>query len=673
LLEVGHGGPILLTHATEERVRDTLPEEASLRSLGEHRLKDLAAPERVFQLLHRDLPTEFLPLPSLDLLPHNLPLQVTSFVGREKEMAEVRQLLRKTRLLTLTGVGGTGKTRLALQVAADRVGEYPAGLWLAELAPLSDSTLVPQTVATLLGVREEPGRPLTATLVEALKPKKLLVLLDNCEHLLTACAQLADALLRACPGVQVLATSREGLNIPGETTYRLPSLSVPPPTAWAGYPLAGGGRHLPATVENLTQYEAVHLFLDRAATMAPAFTLTDANANAVAQVCCRLDGIPLAIELAAARVKVLSVEKIAQLLDDRFRLLTGGSRTALPRQQTLRALIDWSYDLLSEPERRLLCRLAVFAGGWTLEAASAVGIGDPIEEPEVLDLLTALVERSLVVYEGQEERYRLLETVRQYGRDRLRESGEGEAVRRRHHDFFLTLAEEEGSKLGGPEQLQVLDRLEREHDNLRAALAWSGAQGQGEAGLRLAAALWHFWQVRGYVGEGRENLAGMLALPGAQARTAARAQALHGAGLLASHQGDHRAARALLEESLAICRELGIKEGGAKNLEGLAVVAVAQAQPERAARLFGVAEGLREAIGAPLPPAERAEHERSVAAVRTALGEAAFATAWEAGRARSLEEATRTVYSFGGSPGHRALGSFRTVLLRRYGCRNSVQ
>jgi class 3 adenylate cyclase len=363
LRAVGHGGQVLLSQTTYELVRDALPGGAGVKDLGTHGLRDLNRAEQIYQLLHPLLPADFPPLRSQENLPNNLPIQTTSFVGREREIAEVKALLGRTRLLTLTGSGGAGKTRLSLQVAADLLDQYADGVWLAELAPLTDPNLVPQTVAQVLGVREEPGRTITQTLVDYLRPKKLLLLLDNCEHLLTACAQLADTLLRACPDLRILASSREGLNIAGETTYRIPSLSLPP---------VGAGQSVPSTPESLSQYEAVRLFIERAQSAQPSFTVTNQNAPAVAQLCYRLDGIPLAIELAAARVRALPVEQIAARLDDRFRLLTGGSRTALPRQQTLRALIDWSYDLLSPEEQTLLRRLSVFAGGWTLEAAEAV-------------------------------------------------------------------------------------------------------------------------------------------------------------------------------------------------------------------------------------------------------------------------------------------------------------
>jgi predicted ATPase/class 3 adenylate cyclase len=857
LLAAAHGGQILLSQATSDQVRNQLPEAASLRDLGAHRLKDLQQPEQIFQLVHPALPADFPPLRSLEASRHNLPAPLTSFIGRECEMAGAKRLLSATRLLTLTGSGGCGKTRLALQVAAELVEEYADGVWLVELAALADPGLVPQTVASALGVREEPGRALTATLTDHLRPRSLLLVLDNCEHLLSASAHLVESLLRACLHLRVLASSREPLGVSGEQTYRVPSLSLPDP------------RHLPA-LDQLQEYEAVRLFVERAGLSQPSFAVTETNAVAVAAVCHRLDGIPLAIELAAARVKALPVEKLNERLDNMFRLLTGGSRTALPRQQTLRALIDWSYDLLSPSERALLRRLSVFAGGWTLEAAEAVCVGEGVEEWEVLDVLTSLVEKSLVLYEerAEEGRYRLLETVRQYARDRLLEAGEVAGVRGRHRDWFLALADQADEELLGPADVEWLARLEREHDNLRAALAWSleqasavagrtsgvsGPEGRAAtdnvplvAGLRLAGALRRFWAERCHWQEGREWLAKLLAFEASDVPRSAWAKALLAAGNLAflqqeyeravplleesgvlfhelgerrgiaaslrllgwiacgraqyqrattlgeesltldraegnssgiaaslyllarvaSERGEYERAVRLLEESLVLSRELGnkvriaqtleilcrlavcqgederaamlgeealvlLRECGstfyvawalaslgrvamrreeyeravalcdesaslfpelrhrgiaypictlgkvayyrgdydratalyqeslamhrevesegrsiwddkwamAEELEGLGAIAVARGRPERAARLLGAAEALREAISAPLPPAEHAEHDRSVAAVRTALGEEAFAAACAAGQAMSLEDA----------------------------------
>ncbi len=571
LMAAGHGGQTLISAATQELVRDHLPGDAALRDLGEAGLKDLARPERVFQLLHPDLRADFPPLRSLDnpALPNNLPQQSTSFVGREKEVAEVTALLSETRLLTLTGTGGAGKTRLSLQVAADLLTGDGDGVWLVELAGIADPELVPQAVADVLGVREKAGKPLQQTLTEFLKPRRLLLILDNCEHLVAACASLVADLLKNCPDVHILASSRERLGVPGERIYRVPSLSLPDPQRTQ-------------TVATLSQYEAVRLFIERAQTARPSFSVTDTNAPAVAQVCYQLDGIPLAIELAAARVRTLPVEEVNTRLDRRFRLLTGGSRTLLPRQQTLRALVDWSYDLLNDQEKTLLCRLSVFAGGWTLDAAEAVGAGADMEAWEALDLLTGLVDKSLVAYEEEDGgtiRYRLLETIRQYGQERLSE-GEGlEAAGKAHRDYFVSLAEQAGSQLRGPDAKQWLSRLEQEHDNLRAALSWceqsEGEQSteDAEAWLRLAGTLSRFWEVRGYITEGRRWLGEALTRTAGQPPSPARGRALNGAGILAQFQGDYAATRALEEEALALYRQLGDPPGMADALGNLGSVA----------------------------------------------------------------------------------------------------
>jgi non-specific serine/threonine protein kinase len=735
---------------------------------------------------------EFHPRKSADARRNNLPRQLTSFIGREREIAEVKRLLSTIYLLTLTGSGGCGKTRLALQVAADLVEEYSNGVWLVELASLSDPSLVPQAVARALDVSEQPGRPLTETLSDFLRPKSLLLMLDNCEHLIEACARLSEDLLHACPNLKILATSREALGIAGETPWRVPSLSLPDPQRL---------KSIEASV--LTQYEAVRLFIDRAATVLPSFTVTNKNASVVAQICCRLDGIPLAIELGAARVKVLSVEQIADRLDDRFRLLTGGSRTAIPRHQTLLATIDWSYDLLSEAERALLRRLSVFAGGWTLPAAEAVCVGEGIEGHEILDLLTRLVDKSMVmvVEHSGEARYRLLETIRQYGRDKLLEAGEESVLGKKHLEWFLALTEEAEPKLNGPDQVLWLERLEPEHDNLRAALGWSLRSGEGEHGLRLARALERFWRTRGYISEvwrwheetlsksegasaslrakvlriagdvavaqgnieqavktleeslalsrvtgdkrdiayallsrghmglvvlnqddygqvvalleeglalfqglqDKRGIAESLRLLGEMALrqgdysranalleeslalfqelgdklsiaislhmlgdTATRqgdynraktlledslsmfreirsklstGQSLHRLGLAVLRQGDYDRAEALFEEGLTMFYEAGMKSGIAECLEGLAELAGATGQLERAGQLSGAAEALREAIRHPIQPSDRPPYDRSVAAVRARLGEEAFAKVWEEGRKMKLEEA----------------------------------
>ncbi len=584
----GYGGQILLSDAVSGLAARDLPSGVSLRDLGAHRLKDLKEPEHLLQVVHPDLPADFPPVKSLDVLPNNLPRQLTSFIGREKEMAEVKRLLSTAYLVTLTGSGGAGKTRLALQIAADVVENYSDGVWLAEFAPIADPALVPKTVASALNVPEQPGRDMTDSLVDALRSKTLLVVLDNCEHLLAACRGLTATLLQKCPQVRILATSREGLGVPGETVWRVPSLSLP------------DIRNLPAS-RDLVLYEAVRLFLDRATATAPAFTVTSENAYAVAQVCHRLDGIPLAVELAAARVKVLAVEQIAARLDDRFRLLTDGSPIALPRHQTLRAAIDWSYHLLSETERVLLRRLSVFAGGWTLEAAESVCAGGGVEADTILDLLAALVDKSLAVVEtqGAEARYRLLETVRQYGTDKLGEAGEAAEVRRRHRDWYLDLAERAEAKLVSSEGRAWLNRLETEHDNLRAGLEWSGtAVGGAEAQLRLAGALTYFWNYRTHWSEGRRRLEEALARS-AEAPKSVLPKALQGATLLNWRIGDYERGTALGEKGLALCDELGDSGNRAWLLMWLGILSMRQGDYARATTLFEESITLSRAVGNP--------------------------------------------------------------------------
>jgi non-specific serine/threonine protein kinase len=510
---------------------------------------------------------------------HNLPVPLTSFIGRVREQAEVQRLLSTTRLLTLTGAGGCGKSRLALAVATDRVEDYADGAWLVELAALADPLLLPQAVATTLDVREEPQHPLIATLTNALQSRVLLLVLDNCEHLIDACAHLVHTLLNACPHLQILATSREALGLVGETVWRVPSLSLPDP------------QHL-LSVERLAESEATQLFVERARAALPTFALTAENAAAVAQVCQRLDGMPLAIELAAARVKLLTVQQIAARLDDCFKLLATGGRTIVSRHQTLRAAIDWSYDLLSEQERLLFRRLAVFEGGFTLEATEGICAGRGIAPDEILELLSHLVDKSLVVVsmqpQGREARYRLLETIRQYGRNKLLASGEAEIIRQQHAAYYLALAEQARPKLQEQEQLAWLERLEVEHDNLRAALRWGRAEAQTtETGLRLAGALWVFWYLHGHWSEGRGWLEDMLIQSQGSGHTQARATALLNAGALADYQGDYGQARLLIEESLTMYRELGDKVGSAWSLYYLGHLASEQGHYEQAVALLG--------------------------------------------------------------------------------------
>jgi predicted ATPase len=483
----------------------------------------------------------------------SLPVPLTSFIGREKEAAEIKRLLATTRLLTLTGAGGVGKTRLALAVATVLRDEYVRGIWPVELGALADPALVTRVVASALGVREEKDHSLLATLGDVLGSRRLLLLLDNCEHLVEACAGLVSNLLGHCPELRVLATSRAPLRIGGEVTWRVPSLSLL------------GSAAPPAAAEDAPASEAVRLFTARAAEALPSFRLTMHNASNVARVCSQLDGIPLAIELAAARVTVLSAEQIAERLDDRLRLLTSANRTAVPRQQTLRNTVDWSYGLLSEPERRVFNRLAVFAGGWTLEAAEAVCAGEGIEPGDVLDLLARLVDQSMVQVEWAEQgpvRYRLLETLRQYASEKLRSAGEESLVRTRHLGWAQVLAEHTVHELWRAEQVAGLRRLEREHDNLRAALAWSEAGADTvEAGLRTAAGLVRFWHVHGHLAEASGWYRRLLAVPSVLGPTLGRAQALTSLGLIEGIRGEMAVCVPVLEESQAMWRELGKPRG----------------------------------------------------------------------------------------------------------------
>jgi predicted ATPase/class 3 adenylate cyclase len=501
VMSAAYGGQVLLSQTTQDLLQNVLTAEVSLRDMGEHSLKDLRSPLHLYQLIATGLTQDFPALKSLNNLPNNLPVQLTRFVGREQELSEVERLLAGTPLLTLTGPGGTGKTRLALQGAAAALEQFPQGAWLVELAPVTDPQIVDQVVANVFSVREAPGRSLLEALIDYLRFKSLLLVLDNCEHLLEACARLADRLLHACPNLKILGSSREALGIAGEVAFQVPSLSLPPSSFKAGS----------ASLADLEQSEAVRLFVERAQAVSPAFCLDQENALAVAQICRRLDGIPLALELAAARVKVLSPAQIASRLDDRFRLLTGGSRTALHRQQTLKALIDWSWTLLSDSEKTLLRRLAVFTGGFTLEAVEKICVDpDPasagetsLAEYEILDLLEGLVNKSLIQVgdERNQVRYRLLETIRQYALDQLLLSEEASQSRDRHLEYFSHLVEQAEQHLQAPEMLEWMDLLEGDADNLRVALEW-GLRSCSPSALILAKGLIFYWMGSGLGTEG---------------------------------------------------------------------------------------------------------------------------------------------------------------------------
>ncbi|BDI30449.1 hypothetical protein CCAX7_25000 [Capsulimonas corticalis] len=522
-----------------------------------------------------------------------LPHALTELIGREDERADVAAKLRRARLVTLTGLGGIGKTRLAIEVARDVLPEYPDGVWLASLESISDGKLVCARIAAVLDLQEEQNRTMLESLTDHLRRKRLLLVLDNCEHVLAACVQVAAHLLRECANVRILATSRESLGLTGEAAWTVPSLATPDPD------------HLPqgrsALVRVLMGYESVRLFVERAQAAQQSFSLTGTNAMTMARVSSLLEGIPLAIELAASRVNAMTIEQIEARLHDHRGLLTGGSRTALSRQQTLRSTLDWSYGLLGDQDRLLLARVSVFAGGWTLEAAEAVCSGHGIASEQIQDLLISLVEKSLVAFTDQPEdaggRYRLLEMVRQYAAGKRDALGETEAIKDRHTDWFLALAEAAEPELRGAEQGQWLRRVESEHDNLRAALARIADDPQAtETDLRLSGALWRFWYVRGYYREGRRNLERALARPASHIFPSARAKGLWGAGNLAYSQGEHTLARGIYEEALGIYRALGDQQGVAKILFNLANVAHYQGEADAAQASYHEALAISRAL-----------------------------------------------------------------------------
>lgn len=560
IANAAHGGQILLSKAVADHVDSTLPEDVALRDLGMVRLRDLAEPEHIFQVYHPQLRADFPPLRALEATPNNLAQQLNSFIGRERELAEVKGMLESNRLVTLLGMGGIGKSRLSIQLAADVLDDFPDGVWFIELAALTDSSAVPQAVASVLGVKEEAGKPVIDALTKYVRDLQILIVLDNCEQVVHGCADVAKRLLQAGAQVKVLASSRDYLRIAGETAYQVPTLSVPKNQI---------------SLEALVGHEAVRLFIDRAAASMRGFGLTEQNAAAIADICYCLDGIPLAIELAAARVRSLSVQNIAARLNDRFRLLVTADQTVLPRQRTLRALIDWSYDLLSDQERTLFERLSVFAGGWTLEAAEAVCADDKVTAREIVDLIGQLVEKSLVIAEVNAERYQMLDTVRHYAQEKLTRGVNQQALNRLHLEYFLEFAEAERAHYGGPGQEASLERVDRERANLLSAHRWiDGARDAAELGLRLISALKGYWINRGLLGLGHQLISEALQRSDATRKDHARCRALFDAGQLCCFMGRYADAKSYLEPSLAIARELGDKMRVASVLQPLGMAAV---------------------------------------------------------------------------------------------------
>lgn len=762
LVSIGHGGQVLVSGPTRDLIGDDVPGGAEFLDLGEHQLRDLERAERVYQVLHADLRSDFPPLESSDRPRHNLPHRLTRFVDRERAIETVNSLLDHHRMVTLTGLGGTGKTRLATRVARGLLDRFEDGVWFVELGAVTDPGRVPQAVASAVGIREAGGRPLLDTLTNGLRSKHLLLLLDNCEHARDACAELAALLLHASPGIRILATSRERLGLEGEQVWRVPVLDTPNPD------------RLPSTAvaEAAQAFDAVQLFVDRARLARSDFTINEQNAATVARLCHGLDGIPLAIELAAARIAVLSVEEIADRLYDRFRLLRSGSRSKGARHDTLEATIEWSYELLEPEEQALFRSLSVFASGWTLRAAESVcGLAD-----SVIDSLGALVDKSLVIVEREpagESRYRMLETTRDYAAQRLAETGDTSAVHDRHLSWFEELTERAEDGLSGPDSAEWMDRLRADNDNLRAALEWSLRGGESASALRMVSTLWRYWRRAGALTEGIDwatravtaagqpdardrgkalyGLSSLLFFHGSLERSrevadealalgeaendpviTVRALAAQGRidvtedtldaaigrheralaiardfdaawahravslllGNLAEAyraQGDFERARSLYLEGLEVSRaqgnvtaedvlhfnlgqaelELGNTDQAREHyregltlalrfdnrltkmygLVGLAQVASAESDHQRAARLFGAAEALRKPMGAVLDDVDRDLYHRYVSATKSALGNESFNAAWADGLAMNLEAASELALSDPGNVG----------------------
>jgi len=592
IMSIGHGGQILISETTEQITREHLPTDIFVLDLGQHQLKGLSKVEHIYQVSMPELQQEFPALKSQTQATNNLPTQLTSFIGRERELAEAKSRLEGARLLTLIGPGGTGKTRLSIQLGSQLVSNFKDGVWLVEFAPISDPALITQTIASVFEIGEVPGMPLKTLLHDFLREKHLLLILDNCEHLVEASAKVADELLHVAPSIKIIVSSREALGINGETVYRVPSLSLPNQASPTGT--------MEVTKDAAMGFESVQLFMERASAANRKFQLTDENASSIAQICFRLDGIPLAIELAASRITVFSPEQIAKRLDDRFKLLTGGSRTALPRQQTLRALIDWSYDLLGEAERALLRRLSVFAGGWTFEAAEYI-----CNNVDVFEYLPQLINKSLVVVndEGDEPRYYLLETIRQYARDKLLENGEGEGTRNRHLAYFLEIAETAQPEMALMEkELEWIRRFRTEFDNIRATIEW-GLANDPFAVARITYAMSFIMVVTSFASEGHRwgekaiKEIDRLNRDLTEEEQLQKARMLVGMGTMSFSMGDNQSTISEANEAIPVLRRQGDKSAMAVALGFLSASYVLTGLPEKAIATFEEALAIAEELG----------------------------------------------------------------------------
>jgi len=543
IMSVAYGGQTIISNDVHEKLKDRVFKDFSFRDLGERRLKDLIHPVKIFQLISPKLRNEFPQLKTLDARPNNLPVQLTSFIGRGEQIEQIKNILKQTHLATITGTGGSGKTRLALQVSAEIIDEFENGVWYAELASLNDPLLLPQLIAQTLGLKEEPMRSMEETLCDYLRDRELLIILDNCEHMIDAAARLAEILLVKSPKLRIIATSREALRCSGEMTHRVLSLDTPDPRK-------------KISIEQLSQYDSVSLFLERASAVNSNFKITKENSLALAGICSQLDGIPLAIELAAARVKVLSVEKINERLNDRFKLLTGGKRTSLPRQQTLKALIDWSYDLLSEKEKMLWGRLSIYSDGWTLESAEEICSDDKIETDEIMEIMYNLNEKSVVIFNEEKDRYRMLETIRQYGEEKLKETHEEEIFENKHFEYFKNFVLKTEPKMFGAEMQKNMEKISQDYGNIETALNRTLKNNDIENGMEIAASLGNYWQIQGNFFEGSSRLESLIESTKG-IKTPVLGKVLNTAGIFTRILGEYEKAENLINNSLEINREYG--------------------------------------------------------------------------------------------------------------------